>query len=433
VQGQEAGEAEEEGTMKARGLRRFWLGVLCLAALGLGAAAPLAQAAFDDPVFIYRPIYQPPPPPVIPPPPLPPPVGNFEGPCGLAVDAGGDFYVSDYYHHAIDRFGPAPEYLGQHAGVDPLDGPCGLALDGFDNLYVNNFHRNVVRLNTSLPADPGTVVDSAHPTGVAVDPLTGVLYVNDRTHLAVYDASGTELGQVAGGSLVDGYGLALSAYPATAGRLYVPDAGTDTVKVYESTPLGATGPVATIDGSGTPNGHFVSLRNSAVAVDDMTGEVYVADNLQPEYSERGETAIYVFDAAGAYEGRLKYSVENGLPPGLAVDNSGTATQSRVYVTSGSTELGSVYVYGPHSATANAVPLPAGPASPGAGGGGFSSGESTLGAAAVPPPAAPGPGAASAAPAAAAPAAAERARRRAHHKPRRSHRVKNRHHAKRGHR
>lgn len=422
--------------MTARSLRGFWLGALCLAALAF--AAP-AQAAFDDPLFTYRPVYEPPPPPTIPTPPLPPPVGNFEGPCGLAVDAGGAFYVSDYYHHAVDRFSAGTNYLAQQAGVDPLDGPCGLALDSFGNLYVNNFHRNVVRLNTSL-ADPGTVIDSAHPTGVAVNPLTGMVFVNDRTHVAVYDSGGNELGRVGDGSLVDGYGLAFSAYPATAGRLYVPDADSDTVKVYESTPLGATAPVATINGSGTPNGHFVSLRNAAVAVDDETGEVYVADNLQPEYSERGETAIYVFDAAGVYEGRLKYSVENGLPPGLAVDNSGTETQGRVYVTSGATELGSVYAYRPHSATANAVPLPAGMTAPGVGGGGAGSSGSAFGAPSVPEPLAPAPGVATfAMPAAATPVVDERIGQHVRRKPRRAHRVtgrrqsKNRHHAKRGHR
>ena len=417
---------------------RLLLGTLCLLTLTFGAGAPLARAAFDDPLFVFRPTYEPPPPPTIPPPPLPPPVGNFEGPCGLAVDAAGRLYVSDYYHHAIDLFSAGMSYLKQQAGVDPLDGPCGLALDGFGNLYVNNFHRNVVRLSTSL-ADPGTVIDSAHPTGVAVNPLTGVVFVNERTRVVAYDSGGNELGQVGSGSLVDGYGLAVSGFPATSGRLYVPDAASGTVKVYESAPLGGADPVATIDGSGTPKGHFVSLRNAAIAVDDETGEVYVTDNLQPEYSERGETVVYVFDAAGAYEGRLKNSVENGLPPGLGVDNSGTATQGRVYVSSGATELGSVYAYRPHSATANAVPLP-GVASPGAGGGGSVPSGSTLGV--RPEPARPAPvteSAATATSTAAPPVATKPAGQRARRKPRRADRFKgrrhgkSRHHVKRGHR
>lgn len=417
---------------------RLLLGTLCLLTLTFGAGAPLARAAFDDPLFVFRPTYEPPPPPTIPPPPLPPPVGNFEGPCGLAVDAGGNLYVSDYYHHAIDLFSRAMSYLRQQAGVDPLDGPCGLALDGIGNLYVNNFHRNVVRLNASL-AGPGTVIDSAHPTGVAVNSLTDVVYVNDRSHVAVYDSGGNELGQIGSGSLVDGYGLAISGFPATSGRLYVPDAASGTVKVYESAPLGGADPVATIDGSGTPNGHFVSLRNAVIAVDDGTGEVYVTDNLQPEYSERGETVVYVFDAAGTYEGRLKNSVENGLPPGLAVDNSGTASQGRVYVSSGATEFGSVYAYQPHSATANAVPLTGGVSSPAVGGSGSGPSGSTLDAPPEPEPAPPALSAAPTASPAATPAAAQPARQRARRKPRRADRAKSRrlgksrHHVKKGHR
>ena len=112
-----------------------------------------------------------------------------------------------------------------------------------------------------------------------------------------------------------------------------------------------------IDGASTPNGGFVSLRDGAVAVDRVSGEVYVADDLQPLYTERPEAVVQVFSAAGAYEGRLKFSVVNGLPVGLAVDNSAKPTQGRVYVTSGNADRAAVYAYPPHAATSAAVPLP----------------------------------------------------------------------------
>jgi hypothetical protein len=370
-------------------MRRLGL-TLLFAVLAAMALAPAAQAAFDDPLFIFRPKYTPPPPPAIPPPPLPPPDGDFEGPCGLAVDALGNFYVSDYYHDAVDFFTPVLDpdpkkgggaYFGQLAGTGLLQGPCAIALDGLGNLYVNNFHSNVVRFTTS-PFNAGTVVDSANSTGVAVNPTTNNAYVNERTQVGVYDPGGVRLGQIGAGSITDGYGLAVSGFPATQGRIYVPDAATETVKVYEST-LGSENPVAVISGTGTPAGHFTSLRNAAVAVDNASGEVYVADNLQPEYSERGETVVYVFSAAGAYEGRLKYSVENGLPPGLAVDNSGTTSQGRVYVTSGNTELGTVYAYRAHAATTNAVPLPVLPPGFGVGSGGGTGSGAVTGLASAP--------------------------------------------------
>jgi DNA-binding beta-propeller fold protein YncE len=350
--------------------RSVVLGLLC--ALAIGVAASAAQAAPGDPIFIYRPAYKPPPPGQLPPPPIPPPTGSLSGPCGIAVDEVGNLYLSDYYHRVVDLLSPAPTYLDQLTETDPLDGPCGLATDSIGNLYVNDYHRNVSRYSTS-PFDAGTVIDGAplndaHPTGVAVDPDTNDVYVNERTRIAVYDSGGTRLGQIGEGTIEDGYGLAFSE-----GRLYVPDAATNTVKAYEAT-LGATDPVATIDGSGTPKGHFTSLRDSAIAVDNASGEIYVADNLQPGYTEQPEAVVYVFNPTDTYKGRLKYSVADALPVGLAVDNSAESTQGRVYVTSGNTEGAALYGYGPGAATATAVPLPT--PSAGAGGGSGALGSTT---------------------------------------------------------
>jgi hypothetical protein len=334
-------------------------GALAAAALALclvvGAQPPLASAAAGDPLFIMRPE---PPKPFNPP--IPPPTGVFEGPCGLAVDGNGRFYVADYFHHTVDVYSPGTAYLTQLAGEDPLDGPCGLAIGPAGNLYVNNFHRNVIRFGDSSSFGAGTVlagagVDPTHPTGVAVD-SSGTVYVNERDRVATFDSAGTEGEPIGVGSLADGYGVAVSGYPATAGYAYVPDAATSTVKVYDPA-TSRTTPVAALDGSGTPLGHFVSLRDAAVAVDDVSGTVYVVDDLTPAYTEGHEGVVYAFDSTGTYLGRLKYGIETALPAGLAVDNSSLPSQGRVYVTSGYTELAAVYAYAPGSAGAAAVSLP----------------------------------------------------------------------------
>ncbi len=319
------------------------------AALALGAGAASAQAGPSDPLFVFSPM-----PPSSPfDPPIPPPTGYLEGPCGLAVDSGGRLYASDYYHDAVDVFSAsgvlASEvlYRGQLSGVDSLDGPCALALDSANNLYVSDFHRRIAKFGPLLSFAPGPVFGEADPTAVAVDPAGDRVYVNERTFLAVYDSSGAAVLdggvplKIGLGSLQDGYGLAFSAYPGTAGRLYVADAATDTVKVYDPA-VSKADPVATIGGGGD----FISLRDSALAVDRASGNLYVADNLQPEDAEEPEAAIYVFGPAGAYLGRLKHNIVDALPPGLAVDNSATPTQGRVYVTSGNTAGASVYAYPP---------------------------------------------------------------------------------------
>lgn len=348
-----------------------------LALIALGASAVPAQAAASDPLFVFLPTPVPCPPGVVCNPPLvPPPAGNFNGPCGLGVDSAGNFYVSDYYRDNVDVFlpngyGPPPQnarsfFVTHIGGIDPLSGPCGLSLDAADNVYVNVYHRSVVKYGSKAGFGTGTViagagVDSTHPTGVAVDPATGTVFVNARTHIAVYDSSGApvmdggEPLRIGVGTLEDGYGIAFSQHPGTLGRLYVPDAATGTVKVYDPA-VDKAAPVTEIDGSGTPEGKFVSLRDAAVAVDRVTGEVYVVDNLQPLYFEQPNAIVYVFGPDGSYKGHLKHLIRDALPAGLAVDNSATATQGRVYVTSGNTEGAGIYAYPPGAAT-TATPQP----------------------------------------------------------------------------
>lgn len=332
---------------------RAWLGVLCAVVVAFGGSAAPAEGAADDPLFVFTA------------PEAVPPDGNFEGPCGLAIDVAGNFYVSDYYHHTVDLFKPTPTYLTQLANEDPADGPCGLAIDVTGRLYVNNFHRNVVRFTPSVypPTSgtaygTGTVIDSQEPTGVAVNTATNNVYVDDRTYVAVYGPSGAAVEEggvplhVGLSSLGHGYGVAVSNNVLSMGQIYVPDAASDTVKVYNPA-IDKVNPVATIS---KPDGGFNSLRDSAVAVDSVTGDIYVADSVGSPYTEHPETAIDVFDFTGAYKGRLKFNVIDGAPVGLAVDNSTGTNQGRVYVTSGNTEQASVYAYPPGAATN--VELPA---------------------------------------------------------------------------
>jgi hypothetical protein len=343
------------------GARLGWFAIL----LTLLLAAP-AQAGPTDPVFVFVPVPAPPPAAM-----KPPPTGYLNGPCGLAVDSASRFYVSDYYHRVVDVFEPnggytnpsssGQGYVTQLAGLDPLNGPCGLGLDSTGRLYVNDFHRNVSRFGAVPLFGAGAVLagaplDALQPTGIAITPGTDRLYVDARTHIAVFDSTGAPVLDPGGeplrigeGVLSAGHGLAISRFSGTLGRLYVPDAATDTVKMFDST-SGA------FVGSLSRPGGFVSLRDSAVAVDDVTGDVYVADNTQPQHTEQPQSAIYVFGATGTFKGHLKYNVADALPPGLAVDNTANPTQGRVYVTSGNTNRAGIYAYPPGAATtASALP------------------------------------------------------------------------------
>jgi hypothetical protein len=340
------------------------IAVLCAALLAL-VSASTAWAAASDPLFVFIPFPQPRGQGEPPPPPKPPPTSYLEGPCGVAAGGNG-FYVSDYYHAAVDYFTeanvlePWKGYKSQIAEEDPVDGPCGLALDGSaQHLYVNNFHRNVMAfpVNGNVFGTgtevAGVGIDGTHPTGVAVASGTGRIYVNQRTYVSVYEPNGDPVLDGEGhplrigeGNLVDGYGVAVNG-----ARVFVPDAATKKVKVYEPS-VDVKTPVTSISG---PGSGFSSLDDTAIAVDVSSGKIYVVDNLQPKLIEKPEAQVDVFSAAGTYLGRLLYNIIDAEPPGLTVDNSATSTQGQVYVTSGSSAQAGVYGYGPNAETAFGKP------------------------------------------------------------------------------
>ncbi len=274
------------------------------------------------------------------------PAGAFEDACGLAIDSHGDIYVSDYYHRVVDVFGSS--YLTQ-LKLPPANGPCGLAVDSGGRLYVNSYHEGVTRFTpSSFPPSASTtygsatVIDSAHSTGLALDPTSGDLYVDDRTYIAAYEPSGAPVLsggqplQIGADSLGSGYGLAVSAFSATAGDLYVADATSAEVQIYNST--GSL--IGTIDGAGTPQDGFHSLLDSSLAVDQSDGHLFVADNTQPGF-EHPAAVIDEFNASGDYRSQLPHPLVDAEPLGLAVQPGGAG----IYAGSGNGEAAWVYAFG----------------------------------------------------------------------------------------
>ena len=286
----------------------------------------------------------------------PPSEGQIEGACGLAV-SGETLYVSDYYHRAIDAFSTKtwiyvnnsqialPGGSIPSGAINELDGVCGLALGSGGALYANEFHEGVLRLKPSEQ-----VFDTAESTGVATD-AAGNVYVDDRTRVVAYEPSGAplevedpvshatvplRLGE--GGALGDAYGVAVSA---DGSHVYVPDAASGTVKVFEPA-VSLTAPTATI----APSGGFVSLIDAALALDPTNGHVLVVDNAQPGYEHPG-AALYEFGPAPSYVslGKLACAPVFGGPSGVAFDSSGD-----LFVTNGNSERSNVFEYGPYGSS-----------------------------------------------------------------------------------
>jgi Divergent InlB B-repeat domain len=267
---------------------------------------------------------------------------ELEDACGVARH-GGELYVSDYYHDAIDRVNPEGKRETQIANESTGAGPCKLEFDSGGDLYVNNWHENVVKYNSGeLLTGAGTVVDSASPTGLAVQQSSGDLYVAHRTYVSKYDASGALLETIGSGHLQEAYGVAVSEYPATAGDLYVPDAATHTVKVF-----GPTGNlIEEMNGEATPQGRFLYLVNGEIAVDNSPsspsyGHVFVLDAIGHGLSEQPEAVFDEFNAEGDYRGQIT-GFTDAEPSGIAID----AASHNVYFSSGNSEGSAVFVYGP---------------------------------------------------------------------------------------
>lgn len=338
---------------EAGGRRLAALAALCVVALAL--AAPSQAPAFRPLLSgkLLRVIQEPQP--------FPPPEGQIEGACGLAVaPGGGDIYVSDFFHRAVDVFSSEGIYKSQiplpggpftGVGTNTLDGVCGLALDSAGNLYANEWHRRALRLK---PTE--FVLAAGEATAVALDAARNV-YVDERTYVAVYQPSGAPVldeGQplkIGLGSLGDAYGIAVSG-----GRVYAADAASNSVKVFEPA-TDPDAPVATISHD------FTSLVDSALAVDPTNGNLLVLDNLQPGFTFP-EAAVEEFAADGTFLGMSKGTptsgpIVDGGPSGLAVDSAGN-----LYVTSGNSEGSNVFKFGPYSTGASlsalSAPAPAGP-------------------------------------------------------------------------
>jgi sugar lactone lactonase YvrE len=239
---------------------------------------------------------------------LAPPCDGHNEPRGIAIDAQGNTYVSDYWHQWIEKFSPTGTLLahwglGRGSDLGSLNLSSGLAVDNANGLlYIaNRENRDVDVWKTSdgtpvarFPMPAGPAFANGWPRDVAVNQTTGDVYAADEMNnqwVIFGGAMSSDPGQVK--KIVTTYGPSNSKLGTirsiavgSDGTVYVADGTNKMIDEYTSTGTW-------IRSFGTTDGV------NGVEVSDVSGQtiVYVLTWRVREYAPDG-TQLLVWGTKG---------------------------------------------------------------------------------------------------------------------------------------
>lgn len=229
---------------------------------------------------------------------------NLSSPTGVAVDAGGNVYVTESSGNRLLVYNKFGSFQRELKG---LSKPTGVAVDPWGRIYVSNTGAKTVDVydvNLSPLFSLGRgAVSFLFPTAVAVD-SAGYAFVADSkdNRIKVFDSAGSFLYSFGGKGSGDGYlNFPVSvAVSESAGEVIVSDL-TPTLTGYRGAGVQVFDRTGTFKRrfGGYGEGQGLFLRPMGVAVDG-TGRIYVADSYQNVVQVFGSNGAFlqgVFDSA----------------------------------------------------------------------------------------------------------------------------------------
>ena len=290
---------------------------------------------------------------------------KFCNPNGVAVDGLGNVYVADNCNSTIRKISSdgvvttlagkagTPGSTDGTGGAARFDHPRGVAVDGSGNVYVSDMGNEIIRkittggVVTTLAGTAGSagttdgtgaVARFTNPYGIAVDSLSGNIYVTDSINSTIrqitsegivttFAGTAGDLGNKDGTGTAARFDHPRGVAVDGSGNIYVSDMGNNTIRKITSggvvtTLAGTAGSTGSTDGTGAA-ARFSSPSGVAV---DSSGNAYVADlgnQIIRQITSGGVVTTFAgkaltldsTDGTGAAAGF-------NTPKGVAVDSSG---------------------------------------------------------------------------------------------------------------
>ncbi len=222
--------------------------------------------------------------------------------CGVAVDASGDIYVSEFAT-GVRVFAPSGAPLPSIAS----SGLCSLAVNSDGTVYakapespgvgnagpVQEFTPSEFPVTLSTTYSEAGTLDTNPAFAVAIDPSTDHVYVDEGSQVAEYDAAGVRLGSF-GTSGAGRYAAGLAIYGVT-GQVYLAQGGggEGQVEVF--------GPAILLPNVSTVKASAINPKGTATLNGAVNPEGVALSECQFEYVEEAHYEVTASDsyAAGA--------------------------------------------------------------------------------------------------------------------------------------